>query len=224
MGTGKLGTYIAAQGLVAAGSFLLPDPAGAVVRLSVGAAGIGVLVGAILVRRPRRQAGWWLIALSGSLTYGEALVIAATYGLGAGERLDTVPRLVLAISALLGLAAGLALLGWRSPGSGRWDTLDSAIVATGAFLLAWVLYIDPALVRSASSFATVVAILVPAGSLFVFAVAVKLAFGGALLTWSGRMLLLATVAGLCIAGSSFSLLAPRLFRSISPSLPRGWLT
>ena len=66
---------------------------------------------------------------------------------------------------MLALAAGLAVLGWRSPGSGRWDTLDTAIIATGAFLLAWVFYIDPMLAGSASNFATAVAIAVPAGAL-----------------------------------------------------------
>jgi hypothetical protein len=126
--------------VVAAGSFLLPDPVGAALRLSVTAAGIGTLVAAVLVRRPRRQAGWWLIALSGSLTYASALAIVVTYGPRTGQRVASLPELVLVLVAGLVLAVGLAVLGWGSKG-GRWDTLDTAITATGAFLLAWgVLY------------------------------------------------------------------------------------
>src|SRR6185369_11028806 len=120
--------------------------------------GVGALVGAVLVYRPSPRAGWWLIALSGLLTYGEAVVISATSGLGAGERLTTVAQLALAILALVALAAGLAVLGWRSPRSGWLNSLDVAIIATGAFLLAWVLYIDSTLTRSASGFGTITAI------------------------------------------------------------------
>jgi diguanylate cyclase (GGDEF)-like protein len=199
VGTRRMGVYLATLGTVAAGSFLVPGPAGAVVRLSVAAAGIGVLVQAILVQRPNRRAGWYLIALSGCLTYGEAVLIAAKYGLGAGERVGTVTQLVVAILALVALAGGLAVLGWRTPGTGRLDTLDVAIIATSAFLLVWVFYVNPALARGASDFGTTVAIVIPAGSLLVFAMVVKLALGGALSTWSGRLLLLAASAGLGIA-------------------------
>ena len=200
MGTRRLAAYLAVVGGVAAGSFLLPGAAGAVVRLSVAAAGIGVLVRAILVHRPNRRAGWWLVALSGSLTYGDGVLIAAKYGLGAGQRVGTVAQLVVAILALLALAAGLAVLGWRTPGTGSLDILDVAIIGTSAFLLVWVFYINPTLVRSASPFATTVAVVIPAGSLLVFAMVVKLAFGGALSTWSGRLLLLAASVGLCVTG------------------------
>ncbi len=64
MGTRRLGAYLAVMGVAAAGSFLLPDAAGGVARLAVAVAGIGCLVGAILVYRPSRRAGWWLVALS----------------------------------------------------------------------------------------------------------------------------------------------------------------
>jgi diguanylate cyclase (GGDEF)-like protein len=70
------------------------------------------------------------------------------------------------------------------------------MTALGAFLVAWVLYINPGLSRSTSAFASFAMITVPAASLIVFAVAVKLAFGGALFTWSGRMVLLASAAAL----------------------------
>ena len=199
-GTAKLGTYLGILSVAAAGSFLLPDGPGAAVRLSLAAAAVGVLVAAILVRRPPRRTGWWLIAVSGSLTYAAALAIVAVYGPGTGQRVASLPQLVLVIVALLASAAGLAVLGWRSSANGRWDTLDTSITAAGAFLLAWVFFIDPTLARSASDFTTIVAVAIPAAALVVFAMAVKLAFGGALATWSGRMLLLATAAGLGTAG------------------------
>jgi hypothetical protein len=36
------------------------------------------------------------------------------YGLGAGERVESVPQLGLGIGGLLALAVGLAVLGWRT--------------------------------------------------------------------------------------------------------------
>jgi diguanylate cyclase (GGDEF)-like protein len=213
--TRGLGTYLAIQGVAAAGSFLLPDPVGAALRLAVAAAGIGTLVAAVLLRRPRRPAGWWLIALSACLTYAAALAIVVKYGPGGGQLLASLSKLAVVVVALLSLAVGLAVLGWRSPG-GRWDALDTAIAATGAFLLTWVFYIDPNLARSASNFATVVAFAVPACSLLVFGMAVKLAFCGALSTWSGRILLLATAAGL---GTAVSVVGPIGAPAVPISLP-----
>jgi hypothetical protein len=215
--TSKLIAYLAVAGVVAAGSFALPDAAGVAVRLAVGAAGVGTLVRAILVRRPSRSPGWWLVALSGTLAFVAAVLVATTSGIGSDQRLATVSQVVLEVGAMLALAAGLAVLGWRSPGSGRWDTLDTAIIATGAFLLAWVFYIDPMLARSSSSFATAVAVAVPAGALLIFALAVKIALGGAMSTWSGRILVLATAAALCVAG-----LTPDGWHSSYCSARRAW--
>lgn len=196
----KLGAYLAVLGLVAAGSFALPSRPGGLVRLAILAVAIAVLVATIVRRRPPRQAGWWLVALSAFLALSEALIIVGTYGFGASERVETVPQLVLVILSLLALAAGLAILGWRNAGSGQWDVLDTTATAIGAFLLAWVFYIEPMVARSASAFATVVAISIPAASLLVFAMAVKLALTGCVSSWSGRLLLLSTAAGLATAG------------------------
>lgn len=193
-----LGTYLAVQAAAAAGSFLLPDPVDAALRLSVAAVGVGLLVVAVLVRRPRRRTGWWLVALCGCLTYATALAIVASDGARSGLEVRSLAKLLLVVVAELALAAGLAVLGWRT-GEGRWDILDTWITSTAAFLLLWVFYIDPHLARSASHFATVVAVAVPASALMVFGMAVKLAFSGIASTWAGRLLLLATAAGLCTA-------------------------
>jgi diguanylate cyclase (GGDEF)-like protein len=196
-------TYLAVQGVVVAVSLLLPDPAGGLVRLAVAGVGIGVLVWAVAVRRPRRRAGWWLVALSGVLFYAEALTIAILSGLGPGERVASVRQLGLGIWGLLALAVGLAALGWRTVGRRGWDALDTAMTAIGAFLLVWAFYIDPTLTSRPSGFATAVAIGLPSVSLLVFAMAVKLALGGALATWSGRLLLLSTAAALYTSASFF---------------------
>jgi diguanylate cyclase (GGDEF)-like protein len=197
MGDRRLVAYLAVQTVVGAGSFALPISAGRVVRLSVGAAGLVVLIGAVVVRRPTRSVGWWLIALSGALSFAAAVAVVVAYGLGRGERLGSVPQFVLVIVALFALAAGLVVLGWRTAGGRGWDALDATMTALGVFLVAWVLYIDPAFSRSGSAFAAFVTIAVPIASLLVLAMAVKLAFGGASFTWSGRMVLLASVAALC---------------------------
>jgi diguanylate cyclase (GGDEF)-like protein len=197
MGARRLIAYLAVQGVVSAGSFTLPASAGGPVRISVATAGLVVLVGAIRLRHPKRRGGWWLVTVSGALSYAVAVVIAIVYGFGRGERLGSVSQFVLVILALFALTAGLGVLGWRTAGRHGWDALDASITALGAFLITWVLYIDSTLARSPSVFAAVVATAVPAASLLVFAMAVKLALGGALSTWSGRMLLLATATALC---------------------------
>ena len=101
----RLVGYLAVQGLVAAGSFALPPSAGGAVRLSVAAAGMLVLVAAIIWRRPARPTGWWMIALSGALPIAAAVMVAGMYGLGSGEVLRSVSQFVLAIVAI-----GLAIL------------------------------------------------------------------------------------------------------------------
>jgi diguanylate cyclase (GGDEF)-like protein len=198
-GDRRLVGYLAGQGLVAAASFALPLAAGGAVRLGVGTFGILLLVGAILRRRPTRSAGWWLVALSGLLSVSAALIVAVTYGLGEAQRLGTDVRSMLAVPALVALAAGLLVLGWRTAGSRGWDSLDAAITALGVFLVAWVAYIDPTLSDSRSAYTTIVAVAITGASLMVVAFGVKLAFSGALATWSGRMVLLASAAGLCTA-------------------------
>jgi diguanylate cyclase len=196
-GQRKLTTYLAVQGLAAAGSFLLPIVVGGAVRLSVALAGVITLIAAVLGRHPKRRAGWWLVALSAVFAAAIAVAVAIQYGLGHGERLDRISQFVLVILSLLALAAGLAVLGWGTADRRGWDALDASMTALGAFLIAWELYIDPSLQRSHSASTAMVGIAIPAASLLVFALAVKLVFGGALSTWSGRMLLLATVAALC---------------------------
>ena len=197
MGDRRLVGYLAVLGVVGAVSFALPGSAGGAVRLLVGTVGVVSLVGAVVLRRPNRATGWWLIALSAVCAYSAAVAVAVADMLGHGRHLGSVLQFVLTGLALFLLAAGLAVLGWRTVGRRGWDALDAAITAIGAFLIVWVLYIDPALARSTSAFATLVATVVPAASLLVFAMAVKLAFGGAISTWSGRMLLLASAAALC---------------------------
>jgi diguanylate cyclase len=204
LGSRTLATYLGAQGVVVVLSLLLPDPAGGFVRLSSAGVGVGVLFGAVVVRRPRRRTGWWLVALGGSLFYAEALTIAVLSGLGPGERVASVRQLGLGIWGLLALAIGLAALGWRTVGRRGWDALDTAMTAIGAFLLVWAFYIDPALTSRPSVFATVVAIGLPSVSLLVFAMAVKLALGGGAATWSGRMLLLSTAAALLTSAFFFA--------------------
>ena len=145
-------------------------------------------------RNGRRGGGWlrWAVC-----AYSGGVAVAVADVLGHGGHLGSVLQFVLTSLALFLLAVGLAVLGWRTVGRRGWDALDAAITAIGAFLIVWVLYIDPALVRSTSAFAAFVATVVPAFSLLVFAMALKLAFGGAISTWSGRLLLLASGAALC---------------------------
>jgi diguanylate cyclase (GGDEF)-like protein len=197
MGDRRLVAYIAVQAVAGAGSFALPVSAGQAVRLSVGAAGLVVLVVAVVVRRPTRRVGWWLLALSGALSLAAAVAVAVADKLRHAGLLERVPQFVLVILALFALAAGLVVLGWRTVGSRGWDALDATMTALGAFLIVWVLYSDPLLSRSASAFASFVMIAVLAASLLVLVMAVKLAFGGASFTWSGRMVLLASAAALC---------------------------
>src|SRR5262249_8741653 len=149
--------------------------------------GLLVLVGALILRRPARPLGWWLVALSGALATGAAVEIAGVYGLGSGERLSSVGQFVLAGLAVFALGAGLGVLSWRTVETRGWDTLDASVTALGVFLLAWILYIEPALTRTSSAFGALIGTGLPAASLLVLALGVKLAFGGALSTWSGRM-------------------------------------
>jgi diguanylate cyclase (GGDEF)-like protein len=196
IGDRKLVAYLAVLALVGAGSFGLQGSAGEVVRLLVSTTGVVVLIGAIAFRRPRRSIGWWLIALSGVLSYSAVVAFEVADGSARGN-MEKVSHFVLIILALFALAAGLAVLGWRTVGSRGWDALDATMTALGAFLVAWILYVDPTLSSTTSSFATMVAVAVPAASLLVLALAAKLAFGGASSTWSGRLVLLASAVALC---------------------------
>jgi diguanylate cyclase len=199
-GNRKMVAYLAIQGVIAAMSFLLPIVVGGAVRLSVAGAGILTLVWGVARRRPNRRAAWWLIAAGGVLIFGDAVTVAARYGLGAGERLETVGDFVLGLLALVALAVGLALLVPGSATSRGWQALDTLMVAVGLFLLVWVLYLDTPITYQTSIFATVVGITVPSMALLVAAIAARLASSGALKTWSGRLLLLAVAAWLVAAG------------------------
>src|SRR5262245_55343443 len=123
MGSRRLVGYLAVQFIVGAGSFVLPLAAGRAVQLLVGAAGLIVLLAAVVVRRPTRPVGWWLLALSGALSLATAVAVAVAHGLGRGELVADVPQFVLVIVALFALAAGLLVLGWRTVGSRGWDAL-----------------------------------------------------------------------------------------------------
>jgi diguanylate cyclase (GGDEF)-like protein len=195
----RLVGYLSVQGLIAAGSFAVPSAARGYLRLAVAAAGLLVLVGAIVRRRPVRPLGWWLIALSGVFSIADAVVVAGGFGLMTGVLLRGVGQFVLASLALFTLAAGLGVLSWRTVGSRGWDTLDASVTALGVFLVAWILFVAPTLTRASSGFGAAVGTALPVASLLVLAFGVKLAFGGALSTWSGRMLLLLCTASLCIA-------------------------
>jgi diguanylate cyclase len=199
-GTRRMVAYLAIQGVVAAFSFALPIVVGGAVRLSVAGAGILTLLWGVARRRPRHRAGWWLISAGGVLIFGEAVTVAARYGLGAGERLESVADFILGLVALGALGAGLALLVPGTAGARGWHALDTLMVAVGVFLLVWVLYLDSPITDQTSNFATVVGISVPAFSLVVAVMAVRLAVGGALRKWSGRLLLSATTAWLVTAG------------------------
>jgi diguanylate cyclase (GGDEF)-like protein len=197
VGERRLVAYIAIQGVAAAGSFALPFTLGRTVRLVIATVGVATIVWAILSRRPGRRIGWWLVALNGAAGFAATIVIATADGLSRAERLRSDVQFALVTVALCALAAGLAVLGWRRAGQRGWDALDASITALGAFLVAWVLYIDPMLAHSPSAFATLITIAVPAALLLVFAMAVNFAFSGAWSTWSGRLLLLSTAASLC---------------------------
>src|SRR5215467_7601546 len=112
-GDRRLAAYLVVQGVVAAGSFALPITLGGAVRLAGATAGVVILAWAVTRRHPKRPVGWWLIALSAGLGYLVAAIVAATYGLGHGERLGSVLQFALAIASLCALAGGLATLGWR---------------------------------------------------------------------------------------------------------------
>jgi len=157
------------------------------------------------------------------LTFPAAVAVAVADRLGRGEQLGGLWQFVLIILALFVLAAGLAVLGWRTVGSRGWDALDATMTALGAFLIAWVLYIDPTLSRTSSAFAALVATAVPAASLLVFAMAVKLAFGGAFSTWSGRMLLLASAAALCTSAFVYFEPIGAAAVPVTPLEVAGWL-
>jgi diguanylate cyclase (GGDEF)-like protein len=220
----KLIGYLAGLGVAGVVSFLLPAVVGGGVRLAIATIALVVLVSSVVVRRPRRGLGWWLIVLSAGLSYATGVTVGVVDGLGAGERLAGVGELVLVILALFALAAGLAVLGRRTMGTRGWDGLDAAITALGVFLVAWVLYIDPTLATSSSGFTVVVATAIPAASLLVLAMAVKLALGGALSTWSGRLLLLATAAALSTSALVDFEPVNELVVTVDVPLVAGWLT
>jgi diguanylate cyclase (GGDEF)-like protein len=192
--------YLAMQGVIAALSFLLPIVAGGAVRFSVTAAGVLTLVGGVARRRPNHGVGWAFVAAGGLLVIGEVATVVSRYGLGHGEQLASVSDFVLGLLALAALGAGLALLVPGSARSRAWYALDSLMLAVAVFLLAWVLFLDKPITAETSVFATVAGISVPAVSIVVAVFAVRLALSGALRTWSGRLLLLATTAWLVTAG------------------------
>ena len=188
-GNKRLFVYLAILGLIASRSFALPGSVGGVVRLSVATVGVAVLVGAVVLRRPKYRAGWWLVALSAVWSFPVVFGVVAVDG-GA---LSRVSQLVLVILGLVGLAAGLGVLGWESAGRRLWNALDASMTALGACLVGWVFFVEPSPARSLSADSASIA----TAALLVFALAMMLALGGAMSTWSGRMLLLASAVALC---------------------------
>lgn len=202
-GNRALRTYLVIQGVVSVGSFLLPYPIRGVAHLLIVISGVVALIVAIGRKRPSRRTAWWLVAASGSLTYGSAIVVVVTYGLRGAATVHVWGPVVLGVSAMVMLAGGLAVLGRRRSdvsGAGWVDALDAWMTAVGVYLLTWIFYTNPRVTMSTSTVVTLVAVAVPVSALLVFTTAVKLALAGVWRTWSGRMLLLAIVAGLAAAG------------------------
>jgi diguanylate cyclase (GGDEF)-like protein len=155
--------------------------------------GVTALTIGIVLRRPARPSGWWLI-VAGSFTLLVGHVAAATanglsYAMASSE---PVPPLLVA-TALALLAVGLAVLGRRSNGdAGEVDAIDAAMVAAGLVLLAWILIAD--VIKPLAAGPTVSMFLVPLGVLAVLATAVKFAMSTGLRTASIALLALAMAA------------------------------
>jgi signal transduction histidine kinase len=199
--------YLGAGALATGVYYLLPDAAGAVLNVVVGASAVIAIAAGIAWHGPPRRLAWWLIAAA------QGLFVA-------GDALFSVNQLILEIEPfpsladafyLAGypvLATGLALLALSRSARRDWaGVTDAAIIAIGFGLLSWVLVMvpyfhDPSL----GMVELLVSLAYPVGDVLLLALAARLATAPGRRTPSFR-LLITSLAVTMAADTLFSVLA-----------------
>jgi signal transduction histidine kinase len=199
--------YLGAGALATGAYHLLPDDAGAVLNVVVGASAVAAIAAGIRWHRPARRLAWWLIAAAqGLFVAGDALFSINELVLG----IEPFPSLAdaLYLPGYPVLATGLALLA-RSRSAGRdiAGVIDAAIIAIGFGLLSWVLVMVPYFQDlSLGLVELLVSLAYPVGDVLLLALAARLA------TTPGRRpvafrLLVASLGATFAADMTFAFLA-----------------
>jgi diguanylate cyclase len=183
-----LAIYAVLQALLLLANYVAPHPANGVIRIVIVSAGTAVFTVGVATRRPQPLAGWSFVAAGAVFELASALAVTAVYGFRPGIDISALVPVVLAGMVLPLYAVGLILLSRVSPYGGVADMVDAVMVAVGGFLLVWTFLVEPALTTSGFNAEGAVVYLV--GALVVFAIAIKLVFGGGLGDRSVRLLLL----------------------------------
>jgi diguanylate cyclase (GGDEF)-like protein len=190
-------------------ALIMPHPASRVASVLTVAIGGGSLIFGLLVVKPGRRVGWWLVAACQMVTLAGAVMVSPFYqlvvpGVPAG------PFSVALVAGSLLLAGGLALLG-RRPRSiaGIADVLDAGMIAAGVVLLAWMFRDGAPLTESRLT------------------ESIGLPLAAVLLFWSGTKLVLAAgvrvpAVALLVTSSAALLMAIALLPAAQiPELPGG---
>ncbi len=208
----SLFAYALVQGVLLAGSVLLPFPASGLCTMSAMVSGLVVLTVQTLRRRPGPTWSWVWVVASGWLSVGVAVVAAASYGLRGGVNVTDWRQILLATVPLPILAIGLARFSWVAPRRGAIDNLDAVVFALAAFLVLWSVWLAPAFAVDLGSAA--VAIVLPLGLLVVAILAVKIVLGGG---GKDPPVALVVVAAASVSTTSVALLVPGLETATLPA-------
>jgi signal transduction histidine kinase len=199
--------YLGIGALATGAYYLLPERAGAVLNVVVGASAAAAIAAGVRWHRPARRLAWWLIAAAQSLfVIGDALFSVNELVLN----VQPFPSLAdaLYLPGYPVLAAGLALLALSRSAGRDWAGLtDAAVIAIGFGLLSWVLVMvpyfnDPSL----GLVELLVSLAYPVGDVLLLALAARLATTPGRRSAASR-LLLASLAVTMAADTLFSVLA-----------------
>jgi diguanylate cyclase (GGDEF)-like protein len=173
-----LGTYLATQSALLVAAGVAVDPTRAILQYVIVLGGTVVLTASVIIRRPSPTVGWLVVVAAAWAVIACAAATAVTYGLGVHESVRSVIPVILAAIPLPAFGLGLGLLSRSVARSGPVDGLDAAMTCLCGFLLVWSFAIEPVFVESAAAIA--IAIVIPAGTLFVVSLAVRIVLGGGL--------------------------------------------
>jgi diguanylate cyclase (GGDEF) domain len=198
-----LALYLAVAVALVIGAIVTQEPVRAALSVLCALFGTTVFTISVARRRPQPLSAWWLVAATAWAMIAVALAMTAVYRFEEDVTITALaPVLLLSIPYPV-LAVALALLGRVYAGAGRIDTLDAMMVALACFLLVWVFAIQDRFVLVPNAAAAIV--LLPAGALVVFALAVKLALGGGLRDPATALLILVVAVLLAVTLSIFVL-------------------
>lgn len=198
-----LWVYLALDALLLTGMILAPDALTFVFRTAISVVAVAAIAVGVVCQRPAVPEGWWLLAAGTAATAGAATARAASLLSGSPPGPDVTLVQVLFLLSLILFVAGLARLVRLGGGASATDTLDAFLVALATFLVIYWLVIGS--ITAASGASLLARVVYPLGAIVLFTMAVLVALSVGIPTVSIGLLLVSMAARV---GLILSLLVP----------------